>query len=162
LGFALYPGNYAINESQGTPVEPASLFEAQLEFRLSPDKDEDGLEDTWERAYFTNLTTTAGLSTEDFDSDLFIDRSKFHAGTIPTDSNSLLRITMLDRATHQSPMNVMLSWDAVTGEMYHVMGNTNLVSSWNTLWTIEATNTSPTYEFQTDENPLFFKIEVEH
>ena len=143
-------------------VEPASLFEAQLAFRLSPDKDEDGLEDDWEIAYFGNLTTTSGLDTEDHDGDSFIDRHEHTAGTVPTNGASLLVLEAIQSSMDQETNLVLLAWQAVTGNVYSISGTTNLQSAWQTMVTgIVATNTPGTYELHTEAPGMFFKVGVE-
>jgi len=155
-------GTITTNESPGVAAEPASLFEAQLQFRLSPDKDEDGLEDDWELAYFDDLTTTAGLESEDYDGDRFIDRHEYLAGTVPTNHLSLLELEGVSVSTDQGTKDVLLSWQAVTGKSYRITGNTNLNSGWETVASgILATNTPGTYELQTEAATMFFKISLE-
>jgi hypothetical protein len=155
-------GTIATNESPGAAVEPASLFEAQLQFRLSPDKDEDGIEDEWELTYFHDLTTTSGLDSEDHDGDRFIDRHEYLAGTVPTNSLSLLQLEGIGVSSDQGTNDVTLLWQAVTGRSYFISGAPNLQSEWETMASgILATNTPGRFELQTEASTVFFKVGVE-
>jgi hypothetical protein len=59
-----------------------ALSELLYPLTISADSDADGLLDTWEIAYFGDLTTTDGTGDEDDDG--FNDDGEFHAGTNPT------------------------------------------------------------------------------
>jgi hypothetical protein len=156
------PGTITTNELPGTPVEPASLFEAQLAFRLSPDQDEDGLMDEWEMTYFGDLTTTAGLDHEDQDGDRFIDRHEHEAGTVPTNGASLLVLDAIQSSMVQETNSVILSWQAVPGRVYAISGRTDSDPAWQTVATgIVATNISGTYNLQAVDSTMFFRVELE-
>ena len=76
------------------------------------DSDSDGMDDGWEQSYFQNLAQTAS---GDADEDGFSNLSEFLAGTIPTDSNSLLRLT-----AHKDAVGIRIEWPSVTGKEYQL------------------------------------------
>lgn len=60
------------------------------------DLDQDGLPDFWEVGFFGNTTLSAGLASEDFDSDGLSDPDEFSADTNPADAGSVLAVTGVD------------------------------------------------------------------
>lgn len=79
------------------------------------DWDGDGLPDWWEKRYFTDNVT--GFPAADDDGDGMSNLSEFVAGTIPTDSRSLLRILDI---SYSEQATVSLRWASVAGKNYRV------------------------------------------
>lgn len=86
------------------------------------DSDGDGLADSWELAYFANLTVADG--TTDFDGDGAPDRDEQEAGTVPTNALSCLRIRAVQPLP--GPGQVRIDWDSVTGRWYRLSSSSNL------------------------------------
>lgn len=80
----------------------------------NPDSDNDGLNDAWEQLYFGNLS---GNGADDFDSDGFPDLSEFLAGTIPTNSASVLKVFGNPSA---GGGGTTVEWSAVSGRTYRL------------------------------------------
>ena len=122
------------------------------------DSDMDGLDDDWERANFTNLTTTAGSPGQDFDGDGFDDRAEFLAGTGPVDANSLLIMQ-----GQQNNAGQFISWDSVNGKVYRVWRTDDPV---NGVWTDLLSNINGTEPLNTllDPAPLdarwYYRVEL--
>ena len=79
------------------------------------DRDGDGLPDWWEKRYFTDNVT--GFPSSDEDGDGMSNLSEFVAGTIPTDSRSLLKILSISYADQAT---ISLRWSSVSGKRYLV------------------------------------------
>lgn len=124
---------------------------------VNMDEDNDGIEDSWENAYFENQSTASASTDQDLDG--YSDYSEFRAGTNPADPNSYfwLRLSTSMTATVQSD----LSWPAATGRTYSVMYTNDLNSDWNLLENITATPPENTYSVNTEESSEFYKVIVD-
>jgi hypothetical protein len=91
---------------------------------IDPDADGDGMLDAWEIANFGDTTTSDG--TGDLDSDGFIDRYEYIAGTQPTNGSSCLRF---DGIAAVNAGSYELTWPGVSGKTYDVLYKTNLSDS---------------------------------
>jgi YD repeat-containing protein len=126
--------------------------------RLVTDTDNDGLADSFELAYFGNLSRN-GLG--DFDGDGFSDLAEYFAGTVPTNSTSLLR---MERVVTNTVMQTTVSWLSVSGRTYRVQFKNTLNDlGWNDLpGDVMASNTSA---FKTDitsqgESQRYYRVQV--
>lgn len=84
----------------------------------SDDEDQDGMDDDWELKFFGDLDQTA---TNDFDLDGQDDLSEYIAGTNPTNSTSLFRLTSTSGADQ-----FMLHWPSFPNRVYDVYWTPNL------------------------------------
>jgi Tol biopolymer transport system component len=78
------------------------------------DSDSDGLDDTWEMAYFGNLDRDGS---GDFDGDGLTDREEYRAGTDPTNQGSVLRALLLAPV---GGSQTTLVWPGKAGRQYKV------------------------------------------
>jgi hypothetical protein len=92
------------------------------------DLDSDLVADWWERLYFGHETNCYAWVDSDGDGQLNID--EYIAGMDPTSSNSYFRVRSLDTLTNGG---FVLNWDTVTGRVYSVNWNTNLLGSFHIL-----------------------------
>ncbi len=128
---------------------------------ITDDSDLDGISDTWEQYWFTNLT--AAGSTSDFDLDGFPDLWEWLAGTLPRDPLSLL---VIDGVTKISGSKVVVSWDSVTDKYYRLTRSLNLVTNafvpvrTNIKASSDATMATDTLNGAT--GPVLYRIELEH
>ncbi|MDI6774111.1 MAG: hypothetical protein QME60_01775, partial [Verrucomicrobiota bacterium] len=88
-----------------------------------PDADWDGLPDAWEILYFGGANAPNGGANDDADGDGMNNYAEWRAGTIPTDANSLLRVSdwLLVSGT-----NFVVRWSSVGGKHYAIDGSANL------------------------------------
>jgi hypothetical protein len=92
------------------------------------DSDGDGMEDAWETLHFQNKDRDGS---GDFDEDGFSDLAEFLAGTLPKDSESLLR---LQENVTNTVVQTTISWTAVSGKTYRVQYKDELgAPGWNDL-----------------------------
>ncbi len=92
---------------------------------VTVDSDGDGIPDWWMMQYFGHLTGQANdnsLAAEDTDADGASNLQEYLAGTDPTDSNSVFRLT----AAATANSTVSLTWSAVPGKNYQIQYKTNL------------------------------------
>ena len=80
---------------------------------LNPDSDSDGLPDSWEFQYFTDLSTDPNV---DADADGLTNLQEYLAGTIPTNPASTLRLTILQNQAGE----FILQWSSSAGSLYQV------------------------------------------
>jgi len=99
----------------------------EAEFEILPDQDGDTMADNWEVAHFGHLGRDGS---GDRDADGSSDAHEFHAGTIPTDGDSVLALT---DATPDGAGGFVLAWSSVTGKTYAVRTTTNLTGVWQPL-----------------------------
>lgn len=78
------------------------------------DTDGDGMADSFENTYFGNLSRN-GVG--DFDNDGFSDLAEYLAGTVPTNSASLL---LMDRVLTNTLVQTTVSWSSVSGRTYRL------------------------------------------
>ena len=107
--------NYGTNKTIAyTYTAGGDLTQRQFSAGAGGDSDGDGIDDAWELQYFTNLSRNG---TGDFDNDGFSDRSEFLAGTNPTNSASLLKIT---QALSDGLTAATIQWQSVSGKTYRL------------------------------------------
>jgi len=93
------------------------------QFRPIEDADNDGLTDDWELRYFGSTATTDGLP--DFDGDGKSDLEEFRAGTDPTNSLSLLRIS----SVIPDGSNLLINWQTGGGRTNVVQAKSSLTGA---------------------------------
>jgi subtilisin-like proprotein convertase family protein len=96
----------------------------------SGDSDGDGIDDAWELQFFASLTNVNAAS--DWDGDFFLDIDEFRAGTIPTNSASLLRF---ESVAAGGETNFLIRWQSASNKLYNVGRSTNLLTGFTTLAT---------------------------
>ena len=97
------------------------------------DTDDDGLPDTWEKAYAADLAVLAPA--RDSDGDGFTDDEERQMGTSPLDATSRLQVV---EWRPDSPGQVVLgSFSSVTGRSYRLLVSENL-SSWTDYGVVRA------------------------
>lgn len=150
------PGPRDFIVTQGANVAYATGF---LEVQgTNTDYNFDGLEDTFQRAYFPLFTATNAAPNADPDSDSMNNYAEYIAGTIPTNAASVLKMLSVTRTNNTAT----LRWLSVNGKGYQVSYRTNLASGgWTNLGSvvtasgtnalfndITATNTFRSYRVQ--------------
>ncbi len=85
------------------------------------DTDDDSIDDAWELATFTNLTT-AGYST-DYDGDGFLDRNESLAGSNAHNGDSALEAT----GASAPATGVLVQWQSESNKQYVLWRSTNLL-----------------------------------
>jgi len=78
------------------------------------DTDADGLDDSWELAYFDSLDQDGA---GDFDQDGMSNLAEYHAGTDPTNRGSVLQVLSV---TSPGSSTTTVLWTAVPGRTYRV------------------------------------------
>ncbi len=127
-------------------IDPTRL-ELDVTAARDLDTDADGLPDDWEHFYFTNLVQAA---TADFDDDAASNEHEFLAGTDPTDTTSVFRITTFQYVANQS----VLHWPNLPSRRFE-MDFSDHLSSWQTL-------TNPALQFQTPTNVIWLETTNAH
>jgi hypothetical protein len=123
---------YATHRGIQARYDDGALDQGAFEF--NPDSDFDGMPDWWELLYVFSLTNMAAAT--DFDGDGLLDREEYVAGTVPTNRNSCLRITDIDRA---GAGKMLVRWLSVTNRVYGMTSTSNLVTGpWTNM--VSATN----------------------
>jgi Tol biopolymer transport system component len=97
----------------------SEVFVASPPRNATTDTDGDGMEDSWERAYFGTLERTGG---GDYDQDGMTDLEELLAGTSPVDPASTFAL----RAEVSADGSVALSWPGILGRGYLVQFKDNL------------------------------------
>jgi YD repeat-containing protein len=122
------------------------------------DSDGDGMADSFELAYFGNLTRD-GLN--DFDSDGLDDLAEYFAGTVPTNSASVLR---MNRFITNTVVQTTVSWLSVTGKTYRVQFKPGLSEiGWNDVpgdVTAVGTNTIKTDTTTLGDPERYYRVQV--
>ena len=90
----------------------------------NPDTDSNGLPDGWEYQYFG--TPTGTVASADADGDGMSNLAEFMAGTVPTNSSSLLRILSI---TPQPNGTNVIVWTSAGGKNYRVYATTNMTGA---------------------------------
>lgn len=98
---------------------------------LTNDADADGIDDAWEMQFFGSLTNVNAAS--DWDGDGFKDLDEYFAGTIPTNSASLLILTR--ESLEVSGSGVVIRWQSASNRVYNVSRSTNAMEAFSTLAT---------------------------
>ena len=114
----------------GSPNPPAWYVNALMlqEVIPNPDTDGDGMDDTWEIAYFGSITNSNGGATEDWDLDGMRDIFEYKAGTDPTNELSLLQ---LQNTGWLSFGELIVRWQSVSSKSYAIDSTTNLLDGFN-------------------------------
>jgi chitodextrinase len=108
-----------------------------------PDSDMDGILDDWELHYFGSLTNVNAVS--DWDDDGFLDIAESIAGTEPTNSSSLLYLSIQPVV---SGNGLLIQWPSVSGRISQVERRTNDLEEYAP-W---STNILPTFPTNTITN----------
>ena len=119
------PGMRTFIVQQGTNVAYANGFLEIL--TAAPDYNFDGLDDTFQRKYFTLFTSTNAAPAADPDGDGFVNFEENAAGTNPTNAASLLKI---DSVTNNVSGTTVV-WRSVAGKTYQLQSRTNLAAATN-------------------------------
>lgn len=93
------------------------------------DSDGDGIPDWWEFMYFNGITNA--VAGWDEDGDAQHNYNEFRAGTDPTNPLSLFQI----EASVMVGESMVLEWSSVSGRTYAVSVSTNLLESFEPVWT---------------------------
>jgi len=149
--------------TNATPVSALAgktITGARLNLARIVDSDGNGLPDWWELQYFGHLTGTAAQA--DADADGASNLAEFFAGTVPTDSQSALRLSA------QSPVDgnhLTLEWPSAAGRYYRLLGGTNLTSDLVTLVQTNLPATPPlntfTVALPVGTQNTFYRLELE-
>lgn len=124
----------------------------------NPDEDEDGMPDSWEKAFFGTTVISSGGSS-DHDHDGFLDLHEYRAGTDPTNAGSALEIVD-NGSTGQLPI---ITWQSASNRFYGVLLSTNLQSGWVLLAPTNLPGTPPVnvYTDSTTTNAIkFYRIRL--
>jgi Tol biopolymer transport system component len=124
-GFGIFTSTAGDLTADGQPLGTA-LFRATWPTGTPTDTDGDGLDDDWERTWFTDLSRDGN---GDWDGDGFPDRAEYLTGTDPTDPRSALRILIQPVAAG----GYLLSWPAGAGQVYGLEHRDDLLGSWQRL-----------------------------
>jgi len=122
---------------------------------IHTDDDSDGIEDSWENAYFSSLSTVDASS--DIDNDGNTDAAEFQAGTDPTDPSSSFRINIQDVST-----DFDLSWPSASGRTYSIRMTPDLGQPWTVVeGTIAATPPTNSRSFTPATSAAFYQITID-
>ncbi|MDG1300613.1 MAG: Ig-like domain-containing protein, partial [Opitutae bacterium] len=122
---------------------------------IHTDDDSDGIEDSWENAYFLDLSTVDASS--DIDNDGNTDAAEFQAGTDPTDPSSSFRINIQDVST-----DFDLSWPSASGRTYSIRKTSDLGQPWTVVEdTIAATPPTNSRSFTPATSAAFYQITID-
>jgi len=148
--------------TNATPVTGLSgkvVTGARLNLARMVDTDTNGLPDWWELQYFNQLT---GVSpTADPDNDHENNLAEFLAGTVPTNSASVLALNTTRFVTN----SFRFQWPSVSGRYYRVLRSTNVLAGFNTIVQTNIAATPPINLF-TDTPPAtldkaFYRLQLE-
>jgi hypothetical protein len=119
------PGLRSLIVQQGANLAVAAGFLEILPALL--DYNFDGLDDAFQRTYFSPFTSSNAAPGMDADFDAMSNAAEFVAGTIPTNALSLLK--MLSPTNGQDGLAVR--WESVAGRRYQVSHRTNeMTGNW--------------------------------
>ena len=142
---------------QGTNIAYANGF---LEIQpASFDYNFDGLDDAFQRQYFSLFTSTQAAPNSDPDGDGMNNSGEYVAGTIPTNAASVLKMLVLTNA----PSGTTVRWQSVVGKKYQVSSRTNLTTAtWQNIGSVvTATNTTAQYFDPTATNGMrYYRAQV--
>jgi hypothetical protein len=88
------------------------------------DSDYDGIPDLWETRYFGGITNA--VATADLDGDGTDNYTEDIAGTVPTNSASVFKVTSFAAPT-SSGAPFIINWNTVTGRLYSVGYSGNIM-----------------------------------
>jgi hypothetical protein len=115
----------------GTNVAYANGF---LEIQSAvPDYNWDGLDDRFQRQYFPVFTAANAAPNADPDGDGMANYGEYIAGTIPTNTASVLAMQSVARTNNTNTVR----WSSVSGKKYQASYRTNIaVGSWSNLGSV--------------------------
>jgi len=98
----------------------------------------DGLDDNFQRTYWSPFTSPNAAPTANPDGDLFNNLAEYISGTVPTNAASFLKVTGLS----STPSGTTVRWLGSVGKRYQVSARTNLTTdAWQNLGgVVTATN----------------------
>lgn len=96
---------------------------ASTNLHTGPDYDADGMDDSWEVAYFGSATNADAAT--DHDSDGILDVNEWIAGTVPTSALSYFEVDGVGQAA--STGGFVVYWNSSVGRLYNVYSRTNLI-----------------------------------
>ena len=147
----------------GNSTLDTSGINKQITLQVQPrlvimDADNDGIEDTWETAYFTDLSSADASS--DSDQDGISDLVEFWAGTNPNDAGSNFQLT--PGALSSSSNEFAISWPSATGRNYSIMKSNDMSTGWSVLQSGIA-STPPINNFNVDSSDAkaFYSIQID-
>ena len=145
---------YFVSSEGSVGQRPEMLVEYSV-----PDGDGDGMDDSWELQYFSNLTTASANT--DWDSDGFFDYAEFMAGTIPTNPASLMAFS---NAVQAAGSERVVYWYSVTNKSYYLARTTNILGAWTNI--SGSVTASPPVNVYTDstvivKSPVFYRLHLE-
>lgn len=149
-----------VTPSEGGVVLPPLSINRISELRVEgvDDENSNNLSDTWEYAFFGNLST---LVSGDEDHDGASNWEEFFAGTNPVDLNSILRI---DQISSEPADNLLFKWKSVKGRYYHLQRSAQLGGGWHPVSDAMAGvdgMSSIALPLESGSEPAFFRIVVE-
>ena len=112
----------------------------------------------WEQQY--GLPTDGTADNADADGDGMSNFAEWKAGTIPTDSTSVLKVA----SPTNSVSGVVVTWQSVSGVTYYLQRSGDLTGGFSSIvsnLTGQAGNTSYTDTTATNSGPYFFRIGVQ-
>ncbi|HKQ39852.1 MAG TPA: lamin tail domain-containing protein, partial [Verrucomicrobiae bacterium] len=155
ITFTNVPMTYSNNNIDcivSNPVRPApgGVQSRVVKLFVLPDADHDKLPDAWEIANGFNTNDASDAAT-DTDGDGVSNRQEYLAGTDPRDSNSFLRVRLVN--VNLSAPAALLSFNAVSNKTYSVLYNDELsAATWSKLLDVESEVTNRLMQV-TDPNP---------
>lgn len=151
------PGLRTFLVQQGANVAYANGF---LKIRPAVlDYNFDGLNDVFQRTYFSLFTAANAAPNADPDGDGMNNLSEYIAGTNPTNAASLLKMLALSKAS----ANVTVRWLSVSNKNYQVSSRTNLIlGSWQNIGsTVTASGTNAQFLDTGGTNQIcFYRVQV--
>ena len=138
--------------SEYVRIDPGDLDHDGISDYTDPDRDGDGLPDTWEELYNLNATSSIGNdgSDGDPDNDGGSNASELAAGSSPTDANDLLRITSATLTNGQ----LSVSWPSLHNKTYITEWKSNLNASNSPTWNPASTNSGTIFPISTNQTTI--------
>ncbi len=137
----------------GTGAHLSTTAAGRLDLVID-DSDEDGLPDSWESAFFGNLSKGPG---DDSDGDGQSNAVEYLAGTLPNSGASLFKATIAP-----STGNLFsLSWPSVPGKSYTIETSSGLIGNWSQLAAVPAAPapaTMTSHQFTPDGTVRFYRV----
>jgi len=121
------PGLRTLVAENGNEVAYANGFLEILPDR--PDDNFDGLDDLFQRQYFSRFTDLQASPQWDFDGDFYSNCDEYTSGTNPTDPASLLKIERIQ----QTPSGTFIAWQSGSGRRYQVLASKSPGGAWQPL-----------------------------